>query len=54
MTKRKTAKKAAKQTSRKKAKLVCADCGTVVTMDCCGVGFTKLVCCGHVMKKKRK
>ncbi len=47
-----TRKKIRKKTT--KSKYVCYDCGSIVTMDCCGVGFTRLVCCGKSMKKKAK
>lgn len=43
----------AKKASRKKSRYACYDCGTEVVMDCCGVGFRKLICCGKVMKKKK-
>lgn len=34
-----------------KPKYKCVDCGTEVFVDCCGVGFRQLVCCGKEMKK---
>ncbi|MBR9706330.1 hypothetical protein GOV14_04795 [Candidatus Pacearchaeota archaeon] len=49
--KKKTTKKSTKKV-RKKPKYVCYDCGTEVFMDCCGVGFTKLICCGKKMDRK--
>ena len=48
----KKSKKKAKKATKKKAKYVCYECGSIVTMDCCGIGFTRLVCCGKAMKKK--
>lgn len=49
----KTNKVAKKPTIKsKKPKYVCYDCGTEVIMDCCGVGFQQLICCGKEMKKK--
>lgn len=50
----KKSKKKAKKVSKKKAQYACYDCGTEVVMDCCGVGFRRLICCGREMKKKRK
>ena len=35
-----------------KSKYACTDCGTEVVMDCCGVGFRRLVCCDKVMVRK--
>lgn len=45
-------KKAAGKGSKGKARYACYDCGTEVVMDCCGVGFRELICCGKVMKNK--
>jgi hypothetical protein len=58
--KKKTAKKAVKRTTKKaapkKAKktYVCVPCGTEVTLSREGMGVTRLMCCGEVMKLKRK
>jgi hypothetical protein len=35
----------------RKPRYSCYDCGSEVVMDCCGVGFRSLVCCGKEMKK---
>ena len=43
---RKTTKK-----SKVKQKYICSDCGTEITLDCFGIDFNKLVCCGKEMKK---
>ncbi len=52
MEAKKENKKAAGKHLKEKAKYACYDCGTEVIMDCCGVGFRELICCGKVMKKK--
>jgi hypothetical protein len=51
-TKKKTTKK---KTTAKKAKkvYVCVPCGTEVTLTREGMGVTRLMCCGEVMKAKR-
>jgi hypothetical protein len=49
-----TKKSKKRKTTKKKARYVCYDCGTEVIMDCCGVSFTRLICCGKTMKKTRK
>jgi hypothetical protein len=49
---RTTRKTSAKKSSTKKPKYLCYDCGTEVVVDCCGVGFRRLICCGEPMKKK--
>ncbi len=51
---KKAKKRTTKKTSKKKARYACCDCGTEVIMDCCGIGFRKLICCGKVMKRKRR
>jgi len=54
--KKRTTKKTIKKFKKKisKPKYVCYHCGTEVFMDCCGIGFRELVCCGEPMKKKGK
>jgi hypothetical protein len=52
--KTRTKRTAKGKSAAKKAKYACYHCGTQVVMDNCGVGFRHLVCCGKVMKKKRK
>ncbi len=54
-------KKAAKKTAKKKTKkapakktYVCTNCGAEVVISRRGLGITRLVCCGEVMKPKRK
>jgi len=44
-----------KKASAKKAKkvYVCVPCGTEVTVTRSGMGVTRLMCCGEVMKPKR-
>jgi hypothetical protein len=56
-------KKAAKKPARKSAKkapatkpkktYVCVPCGMEVTISRKGIGATRLMCCGEVMKPKR-
>jgi len=54
--KKKTAKKTTKKATTKKAKktYVCVPCGMEVTVSREGLGVTRLMCCGEVMKLKRK
>lgn len=54
--KKKTRKKTTKKTTTKKAKktYVCAPCGMEVTVSKEGLGVTRLMCCGEVMKLKRE
>ncbi|UCB51540.1 MAG: hypothetical protein JSV10_05940 [Candidatus Zixiibacteriota bacterium] len=60
--KRKTVKKAAKKTTKKKTAkkapakktYVCVPCGMEVSVSKRGMGVTRLICCGQVMKSKRK
>ncbi|KPL03117.1 MAG: hypothetical protein AMJ90_03945 [candidate division Zixibacteria bacterium SM23_73_2] len=48
-TKKKTTKK---KTTAKKV-FVCVPCGTEVTVTREGMGVTRLMCCGEVMKAKK-
>jgi transcription elongation factor Elf1 len=50
-TKRTTKKAAAKKT---KKTFVCMPCGTEVVVSKEGMGITRLICCGEVMRPKRK
>jgi len=50
MSKKKEKKKT--KHAKGKAGYACYDCGTEVTMDCCGVSFTRLLCCGKAMKRQ--
>jgi hypothetical protein len=55
--KKKTVKKTAKKTTKKaaaKKTYVCIPCGTEVTVTKHGMGVTRLMCCGRVMKPKGK
>ena len=52
MVAKKKTQKAAKK-SAKKTKYVCYHCGKEVFMDCCGVGFRELICCGEPMRKNK-
>jgi transcription elongation factor Elf1 len=56
--KKKTAKKTTKKkTTRKpaaKKTYVCVPCGTEVVVSKKGMGVTRLMCCGRVMKPKAK
>jgi hypothetical protein len=63
--KRKTVKKAAKKTAKKKTAkkapakkakktYVCVPCGMEVVVSKKGMGVARLMCCGEVMKSKRK
>ena len=54
-TARKTTKKTTKKAAAKKPKktYVCVPCGTEVTLTKKGMGVTRLMCCGEVMKLKR-
>lgn len=55
-------KKAAKKTTKKKTTrkpaakktYVCVPCGTEVVVSKKGMGVTRLMCCGRVMKPKAK
>jgi ribosomal protein S27AE len=54
-------KKAVKKTAKKKTKkapakktYVCVPCGAEVVLTKHGLGMTRLVCCGEVMKPKKK
>jgi hypothetical protein len=53
--KKKTAKKPAKKTATRKPKktYVCIPCGMEVTVSREGMGATRLMCCGELMKPKR-
>jgi transcription elongation factor Elf1 len=53
---KKAAKKTTKRTAAKKTKktFVCMPCGTEVVVSKEGMGITRLICCGEVMKLKRK
>ena len=57
--KKKTAEKTAKKTTKKaatrkpKKTYVCVPCGMEVTVSKRGLGITRLMCCGEVMKPKR-
>jgi transcription elongation factor Elf1 len=59
-TRKKPAKKTAKRTTKKaaakktKKTFVCIPCGTEVVVSKEGMGVTRLICCGEVMKPKRK
>jgi len=55
-TVRKTTKKTTKKTTARKPKktYVCVPCGMEVTVSREGMGVTRLMCCGEVMKPKRK
>lgn len=55
-TTKKTAKKTKKKAPARKAKktYVCVPCGTEVTVSRQGMGITRLMCCGRVMKLKSK
>ncbi len=50
-TKKKTTKKAAARKTKKT--YVCVPCGTEITVTREGMGVTRLMCCGRVMKPKR-
>jgi hypothetical protein len=58
-TRKKTAKKPARKTAKKaparklKKTYVCVPCGMEVTISRKGIGATRLMCCGEVMKLKR-
>jgi hypothetical protein len=56
--KKKAVKKTAKKKTAKKAApkkaYVCVPCGTEVTVSKEGMGVTRLICCGEVMKPKGK
>jgi hypothetical protein len=53
--KKKTAKKPAKKIPARKPKktYVCVPCGMEVTISRQGIGATRLMCCGELMKLKR-
>ena len=52
--KKKTAKKTTKKATKKAKKTyVCVPCGMEVTVSKEGMGVTRLMCCGEVMKLKR-
>jgi hypothetical protein len=53
--KKKTAKKPAKKTAARKPKktYVCVPCGMEVTVSREGMGASRLMCCGELMKPKR-
>ena len=55
-TVRKTTKKTTKKTTARKPKktYVCVPCGMEVTVSREGMGVTRLMCCGEIMKPKRK
>ena len=52
--KKKAAKKPAKKAPARKPKkmYVCVPCGMEVTVSKLGIGATRLMCCGEVMKPK--
>jgi hypothetical protein len=52
--KKKAAKKPARKTATKKPKktYVCVPCGMEVTVSREGIGTSRLMCCGEVMKPK--
>ena len=58
--KKKAAKKPARKTTKKapatkpKKTYVCFPCGMEVSVSKRGIGATRLMCCGEVMKLKRK
>ena len=58
-TRKKAAKKPARKTAKKaparkpKKTYVCVPCGMEVTISRKGIGATRLMCCGEVMKAKR-
>lgn len=58
--KKKTGRKTVKKTTTKRAAArkpkkvyVCVPCGTEITVTKEGMGVTRLMCCGEVMKPKR-
>lgn len=53
--KKKTAKKPAKKTAARKPKktYVCIPCGMEVTVSREGMGASRLMCCGELMKPKK-
>ncbi len=55
-TTKKTAMKTKKKAPARKAKktYVCVPCGTEVTVTKHGMGVTRLMCCGQLMKLKSK
>ena len=53
--KKKAAKKPAKKTATRKPKktYVCVPCGMEVAVSKEGMGFSRLMCCGELMKPKK-
>ena len=47
-------KTAAKKKPTPKATYVCVPCGLEVTVNRQGIGATRIMCCGEVMKRKVK
>ncbi|MEW6516039.1 MAG: hypothetical protein AB1439_03945 [candidate division FCPU426 bacterium] len=45
-------KKAAKKASSRKPRLICYECGRIVTINDWGAAESSMICCGRVMGKK--